>query len=123
MNLLVNIGWTDCQIEPLVSNEEYSAGGMENVRGYLENEEMGDNAFHGTAEISFPAPFEETKIGKIAQVTPFIFYDIARLITQQPLPGQTGILNSNGTGAGIRGAVDNSYMQYEIDWAIALQPD
>jgi hemolysin activation/secretion protein len=120
MNLLVKL---DGQIanEPLVSNEEYSAGGMENVRGYLENEEMGDNAFHGTAEISFPAPFEETKIGKIAQVTPFIFYDIARLITQQPLPGQTGISELQGTGAGIRGAL-TKYMQYEIDWAIALQP-
>ena len=40
--------------EPLVDNEEYSAGGMENVRGYLESEAMGDNALHGTVEVSFP---------------------------------------------------------------------
>ena len=120
MNLLVKL---DGQIanEPLVNNEEYSAGGMENVRGYLENEEMGDNAVHGTAEITFPSPLEGAKIGKIAQLTPFIFYDMARLTIYKPLSGQSSSSELQGTGAGIRGAI-TKHMEYEMDWAIALQP-
>ena len=119
MNLLVKL---DGQIanEPLIDNEEYSAGGMENVRGYLESEAMGDNALHGTVEVSFPDPVDSSAIGKTVHMTPFIFYDMVRLITQHALPGQMSTIELQGTGVGIRGSVTKN-LEYEMDWAIALQ--
>ena len=60
---------------PLISNEEYSAGGMESVRGYKESEVMGDNAFHGMIELSCarPGPPVRTR-GKVpvSPPTPFM---------------------------------------------------
>ncbi|MGO9953193.1 MAG: ShlB/FhaC/HecB family hemolysin secretion/activation protein [Dissulfurispiraceae bacterium] len=119
MNLLVKL---DGQIasEPLIANEEYSAGGMENVRGYLENEAMGDNALHATVEVSFPDQFEWLGIGKKVQMTPFIFYDMVRLTSKDPLPDQVSTVELQGTGAGMRGSATKN-VEYEIDWAIALQ--
>ena len=40
--------------QPLISNEQYSAGGMDTVRGYLEAEALGDNAIGGTLELRSP---------------------------------------------------------------------
>jgi len=116
MNLLVKV---DGQVadQPLVSNEQYSAGGRMNVRGYLVSEELGDNALHATAELSFPNPFE--KIIKDFQMTPFVFYDIARLIINDALPGQQSRFTLAGTGVGVRGLI-TKYVDYEVDWAVAL---
>ncbi len=40
--------------EPLISNENYSIGGSDGVRGYLEAEELGDNAVKGTLQLATP---------------------------------------------------------------------
>jgi hemolysin activation/secretion protein len=40
--------------EPLISNENYSIGGSDGVRGYLEAEELGDNAIKGTIQLQTP---------------------------------------------------------------------
>ena len=105
--------------QPLIDNEQYTAGGMENVRGYLESEASGDNAVHGTLEVSFPNPLEKTGLGRHVQATPFIFYDMAELFTRSPLPGQARSLNLQGAGAGVRGSI-TKYLEYEVDWAMAL---
>src|SRR5262249_27380539 len=41
--------------EPLISNENFSIGGSDGVRGYLEAEELGDNAIKGTLQLQSPA--------------------------------------------------------------------
>ncbi len=109
--------------QPLIDNEEYIAGGMTSVRGYLESEDTGDNAVHGTLEVSFPGPLtgsgSEGWIMKQLQMSPFIFYDIAELITLDPLPGQPGSITLEGVGAGVRGTMTKS-LEYELDWATAL---
>ncbi len=43
--------WTE---DPLISNENYSIGGADAVRGYLEAEELGDEALKGTAQLQTP---------------------------------------------------------------------
>jgi hemolysin activation/secretion protein len=118
MGLFVKV---DGQIsdQPLIDNEQYSAGGMESVRGYRETEALGDNALHGTVEVSFPDPFEKREIGKKVQMTPFLFYDIARLTLRDPLPGQDRSVTLSGTGAGIRGFI-TKHVEYEVDWAVVL---
>ena len=44
--------WTD---SPLVNNEQFSLGGVDTVRGYLEAETLGDSGFAGGPRIAQPA--------------------------------------------------------------------
>ena len=41
--------------QALISNEEFSAGGLNTVRGYLESAAMGDNALVGSVELRSPS--------------------------------------------------------------------
>ncbi|MDA8091389.1 MAG: BamA/TamA family outer membrane protein [Nitrospiraceae bacterium] len=107
--------------ESLIDNEQYVAGGMESVRGYREDEAAGDDAVHGTVELSFPDPLEKSATGKWLHSSPFIFYDIADLTIQNPLPGQMGSIKMEGVGAGMRGSITKN-AEYEVDWALALDP-
>ncbi len=107
--------------QPLIDNEQYVAGGMENVRGYREDEVAGDDAVHGTIEVSFPDPLGNSGIGKRVRSSPFLFYDVADLGTIEPLAGQDRSTKIEGAGAGMRGSITKS-VQYEFDWAVALDP-
>jgi hemolysin activation/secretion protein len=118
MGLLIKVDGQAAN-QPLVSNEEYTAGGMENVRGYMESEAQGDDAIHGTVELSFPDPLARFGIGNRLQTSPYIFYDIAQLNVKDPLPAQNGSITLDGAGAGIRGSL-TKYLEYELDWAVAL---
>lgn len=105
--------------EPLISNEQYTTGGMESVRGFKESSEAGDNAIHFTAEWSAPEllkiPMETIPLN----LEPFLFYDFAALSLKSPLEGQDGSFNLSGAGAGIRGMFAKNF-SFEADWAIAL---
>lgn len=105
--------------EPLISNEQYSAGGMESVRGYRESEALGDDAVHGTVELQGPDVARATGVRAGYPVTPFLFYDAAALWIRDPLPSQERTLRLQGAGGGIRGAVLSS-VEYEADGAVAL---
>jgi hemolysin activation/secretion protein len=104
MSLLMKI---DGQVsdQPLVDSEQYVAGGMESVRGYKESEASGDDAVHGTLELSFANPLEKSKAAKWLQMTPYLFYDIATLTIHDPLPEQDRSMKLAGAGAGIRGTM------------------
>ena len=119
-NLLVKI---DGQVsdQPLIDNEQYTAGGMESVRGYMESEAAGDNALHGMLEVSFTDPLERFGTSRWFEMIPFLFYDMAELTILKPLPGQDKSAELIGAGAGIRGSM-TKYMEYELDWALALSP-
>ncbi|MBI4793845.1 MAG: ShlB/FhaC/HecB family hemolysin secretion/activation protein [Deltaproteobacteria bacterium] len=106
--------------QPLISNEQYSAGGMMSVRGYKESEEMGDNAIHAMAELSaadmttfFARPWESVS------AVPYVFFDYASLAVRSPLPGQEAGLDLSGTGVGLRGRVTDR-ISYDLCWAVAL---
>lgn len=105
--------------QPLIDNEQYSAGGMENVRGYLENEAEGDDAVHATVEVSFPDPLEKMDTGKWFRMNPYLFYDFAGLTIKEPLTNQDSSITLQGAGAGIRGTITKN-LEYEVDWAVAL---
>jgi hemolysin activation/secretion protein len=95
---------------------------MESVRGYKESAASGDQAVHVTVETSFPNPLEKiAAIGKSFQMVPFLFYDLAELTIQEPLPlpGQGRSAKLEGAGAGVRGSMAK-HLEYEFDWAIAL---
>jgi hemolysin activation/secretion protein len=64
---------------PLIANEQYLAGGLDTVRGYLESEASGDRAVHTTLELRTPSLFKNTAWIKDFKIA--AFYDMARLST------------------------------------------
>ena len=107
--------------QPLVSNEQYTAGGMESVRGYKESEESGDDAVHWTLELwneklSPAISFNEEKELKLE---PYLFYDGVYLRTIDPLPGQDEGIDLHGAGLGLRGNCAG-YLDFELALAAAL---
>ena len=105
---------------PLINNEEYSGGGIDNVRGYRETEALGDCAEHCTVQLLGPevAASHNAANGKL-QCTPYVFYDQAHLYVLDPLPGQRDLFDLEGTGIGVKGLYDKC-VEYETCWATAL---
>lgn len=93
---------------PLISNEEFSGGGLETARGYLESLYVGDNAIFGTAEIRSPS------IGKYIwdQVDDwrlFAFVDAGQLVVKNPLPEQTSHFDMASWGVGSKIRVHDNF--------------
>jgi len=104
--------------QPLISNEQYAAGGVESVRGYRESEASGDNAVHGVIELSAPDLLKQTCKGNFT-VSPYLFYDAAHLWVRDPLPGQDPSADLQGIGFGLRGALLKN-MDFQTDLAFPL---
>jgi hemolysin activation/secretion protein len=83
---------------PLISNEQYGAGGLDSVRGYTEAERLGDNGIRGSLELRTP----ELLYGRPRFTSSYfyVFFDGARVRILDPLPAQrTGYdLASEGIG-------------------------
>lgn len=98
---------------PLISNEQYLAGGADTVRGYLEAEASGDRAVHSTLEIRTPQLLQN-----IAWVQDFklvTFYDFASLKTIEG-----GSTQLSGTGVGLRLKAFKG-VNFNLDLAVALK--
>jgi hemolysin activation/secretion protein len=106
--------------QPLISNEQYNAGGMESVRGYKESEVPGDDAIHGSIELLGPDLGDWMGLTGKVQLMPFVFYDFATLRTQEPLPEQDEWQTLQGVGLGLRGTI-TKYVEYEVVGARALE--
>ena len=103
---------------PLLSNEQFTAGGAESVRGYLEAERAGDHALRASVELRTPQykPAGETSLWGLTGLT---FFDAARLRTLQPLFPQPANRQLRGVGVGLR-LVAPRGIAVELDWAHAL---
>jgi hemolysin activation/secretion protein len=97
---------------PLISNEQFSAGGFDSVRGYHESERLGDNAVQGTLELSRPLPAR----GQVRELAALAFLDGAALRLRDALPGQDESyeLSSAGLGLRLRAWQD---LSAALDWA------
>ena len=108
--------------QQLISNEQFSAGGMESVRGYFESSSSGDNAVHAVVELR--GPDMAARVPVLAsipfQAIPFVFYDIAYLSIIDPTEEEDAFTNIQGTGLGLRGSVSD-YLDYETAMAWALR--
>ncbi len=85
--------------QPLLSSEEFSAGGLPTVRGYLESEVLGDNAIFATLEIRSP-PFFARKDKDEWRIYAFAEGGTATL--NSPLPDQESAFNLASVGVGAR---------------------
>lgn len=87
--------------EPLLSSEQFSAGGENTVRGYLEAERLGDYGATGTFELRTPNLGQEIYSG-IKEFRLLAFVDGSILAIRDPLPGQTTAFHLAGAGIGTR---------------------
>ena len=107
----------------LLPNEQYAAGGVDNVRGYLESEQTGDRAVRISLELRSPS----IQLGSDARplrLTGIGFYDAARLTSLQYDPTTASSLPSlyyllRGTGVGLRLAGPKG-LSLDLDLARAL---
>ena len=83
--------------EPLISNENYSIGGIDGVRGYLEAEELGDTAVKGT--VQFQSPTWSWRAEQLFNA--FTFFDAGHIDAYETLPGQPNHANLASWGVGI----------------------
>lgn len=100
--------------QPLVSSEQFSIGGQDTVRGYLESEALGDYGAVGTLELRTPnlAPYFEQKLDKppgepvkfnaFDEWRFFAFADAGRARIYEPLPGQQSQFDLASYGVGTR---------------------
>jgi hemolysin activation/secretion protein len=105
--------------QPLISNEQYSAGGVESVRGYHESEASGDNALHGVFELAAPNLLKKVGADRFS-LSPYLFFDGAGLWLKEPLPGQDSFVGLSGAGFGARGTLFGS-LDYQTDYGFALR--
>jgi hemolysin activation/secretion protein len=88
--------------QPLISTEQFAAGGVDTVRGYLESEAFGDNAFNVQAELRTPyfRNFLGGYVREAAQLC--LFYDGAQLYTLNTGTGPVPSQDLQGVGVGVR---------------------
>jgi hemolysin activation/secretion protein len=87
---------------PLVDTEQFSLGGMNTVRGYLESTVVGDNAITGTLQFQTPSLLSRLPEGNEWRF--FAFIDAGYAALNDPLPEQesTFSLWSYGFGTSLR---------------------
>jgi hemolysin activation/secretion protein len=89
--------------DPLISNEQFAAGGVDSVRGYLESEVLADRGVRARLEVRTPRWHAEVKDQSFFdQVTGAVFYDAASLRVIEPLPGQRDGFTLASAGLGLR---------------------
>jgi hemolysin activation/secretion protein len=105
--------WADT---PLVNNEQFSVGGVDTVRGYLEAETLGDSGAAGTVELHSP-DFGPRLRPVLTQLYLFTFVDAGIATLLNPLPGQDYHSDLWSTGAGLQLAGPGGLVG-TIDYAI-----
>jgi hemolysin activation/secretion protein len=100
------VGSLDGQLAsgPLISNEEYSIGGISSVRGYTESERQGDDGLRGSIELRTPNLLSSGN-GRIERSYVFAFAERAVTRVREPLDTQQSYfaLSSCGLGARFKG--------------------
>lgn len=95
--------------QPLVSAEQFSMGGADTVRGYLEGVAQGDTGWLAQLEWRSPNwagwvnPTGATvQTAWVQELTAFAFMDMAQVRLTEPLAGQAASTLLSGTGLGLR---------------------
>jgi hemolysin activation/secretion protein len=86
---------------PLVSSEQFSLGGLDTVRGYLESEALGD--YGGSLQMEVRSPTLRYLTGRLVnEARVFAFYDLGGAAIHDPLAGQTRTYGLSSAGVGLR---------------------
>ena len=85
----------------LVTNEQFSLGGMSNIRGYYVSEAVGDDGFISSVELRTPN-FGPSLASFIDEVRLFAFSDAGYARVRAPSTGQTDAFRLVSVGGGLR---------------------
>ncbi|MEJ0087435.1 MAG: ShlB/FhaC/HecB family hemolysin secretion/activation protein [Pseudomonadota bacterium] len=105
-------------VEPVIGNEQFTIGGADSVRGYLEAEQLGDIGFSGSLQLetaALPLGFADSTL------TGFLFFDAGRISVVAPLPDEPREADLSSWGAGMRFLLSR-YLQGQFAWAYPLVP-
>ena len=105
--------------QPLISNEQFVAGGADSVRGYLDASAVGDNGLRGSLELRSSNLATDGMRG-ISGLTALAFMEGAGLWLRSPLPQQDARSGLLGTGVGLR-LQSGSSVSFGVDLAWALR--
>lgn len=109
----------------LIANEQFTAGGADTVRGYLEAETLGDSGITTTVELrspSLPDLFPSSPVAaKFQESRIFEFYDDARLYNRGPFFDQQSArkLHISSVGIGLNFGIF-SHVNGSFAWALPL---
>jgi len=108
---------------PLINSEEFSAGGLDTVRGYLESTVLGDDAAVFNFEFRSPSLLSWIKSQGSAKSGDdwrfYFFTDAAAVSIQDPLPQQTERFSLASYGGGTRMTLFNHF-NGSLDLAVPL---
>lgn len=103
---------------PLISNEQFTAGGYLTVRGYLESQLLGDDGMSAGVEIYSPRIFRSE--GSSWRTRLLVFTEGAFVETLEPLPGQERQSSIYSAGVGLR-VTKSKHLIVKLDWAYPLR--
>ncbi len=86
---------------PLISNEQFSMGGDESVRGYFETQALADDGVFGSLELYSPH-LGEAKWEYLNNLKALAFLDVAKGWVKKPLPGNSAGDFISSAGFGLR---------------------
>ena len=86
--------------QPLISSEQFVAGGLDTVRGYKESTVLGDQGINTSFELRTP-PLAKYVSDSIEDIHGLAFYDAAHLSVSDPLPKQADTFNLASYGLGL----------------------
>ena len=104
---------------PLIGIEQFTIGGVDSVRGYLEAQALGDYGYFASLELRTP-PMKKYFNEYIKDMYSFLFIDAGRASIYEPLPNQDNSkeLYSVGLGLKLKGAKG---VFTNLDYAHALK--
>lgn len=120
LRLRMNGEWTD---QPLITNEQFTAGGVDSVRGYYEAEALGD--YGGIFSLQLQGPDFGSWFGGgepekswFEQVQPYAFVDGASVRIYNALPEQSNGEDLLSVGMGLQFKMFG-FLDGGVDWALA----
>ncbi len=102
-------------MSPLISNEQFSAGGPQSVRGYHQTQLLGDHGINLSLELYTPKLVSEDW-DTVENFRLLAFVDWVNLWTQQPIAPTPDLAKLASTGLGLRLLVFKALVG-ELDWA------
>lgn len=87
--------------QPLIPQEQFSVGGADSVRGYLESNSLGDHGYAASLELRTPS-FARFLSSQITDFHALAFYDVGHAWVEDPLPEETEHFKLASIGAGLQ---------------------
>jgi hemolysin activation/secretion protein len=116
-------GSAQCATGALISNEQFSLGGINSVRGYFEGDDYGDSGWFGSAEVRLP--YFQTHVADLdrepvpAWLRASVFADYGQRYLLNADPGPSHVRSMLGAGFGVSGNINNHVdVRLAIAWPL-----